>query len=401
MEHARARADQRKNRVVALTIIFWISLAIIAWETVIFPAVLKLLARLRPKTSVTADITPSVSIVISVHNEAGGIAAKLANTLAFDYPSEAREIIVIDDGSTDSTVQVVTGYADRGVQLFCQEGWHGKTAAQNRAVAQAKGDIILFSDATATYNDGALRQMVRHFADPGIGCVTGHVTLAEPAADDGSGALTKTGAQGRLRYEHGVRKAQGDAFSLFGATGCIYAVRRDLYVPLPEDQVSDLVLPLLLLEKGYRTVYEPAAIATLARPVSAEREFARRSRVVLQCLRAMWYMRRLLIPKPAMAMLAVVSWYRLLRWLLPVFLITCLATNIALAISAGGIYSWLLAAQAVLYGLALLGGLLELAHVQVPVVGLPFFFVWINAAAAAGLVRLALGEKGRVWNTAR
>jgi cellulose synthase/poly-beta-1,6-N-acetylglucosamine synthase-like glycosyltransferase len=370
----------------------------ILWETLLFPAGLALFSRLCRKPLLTAEITPTLSIIIAVHNEAAYITEKLENVLALEYPKEQLEIIVVDDGSEDNTAAIVQGFADRGVQLIRQE-WKGKTAAQNLAVTAAPGEIILFSDATALYNPGALKALMRPFADPQVGCVTGQVKLGEAAFQ--SDCATAAGLKGRLQYEQGVRKAQGEAFSLFGASGCIYAVRKSLYQPLPEDQVSDLVLPLVLLRQGYRTVYAPEAVATLERAVSAEKEFHRRSRIVLQCLRAMGYMRSLFVPQPGRIFIAAIAWYRLLRWLLPIFLLGLLISNIILVGAGQTIYWWPLALQLVGYGLGILAKIIPGLAKSFPLAGLLFIFLWVNLAALTALVRLLAGEKGITWNTAR
>lgn len=387
--------------MLILKLVFWFCLAIIAWETLLFPAVLWLLAHLRPRPSLTADITPLVSFIISTHNEAAHIADKMQNTLSLDYPREQLEILVADDSSTDDTANIVESFKEQRVSLIRQAEWRGKTAAQNLAAASAKGEILLFSDATAFYNAPAVRALVRHFADPKVGCVTGRVSLGNAAYAAERGAATAAGFNIRLQYEQGIRSQQAAAISLFGATGCIYAVRRALYRPVAEDQVSDLVLPLMLLADGYRTVYEPEAVATLERPVSAGRELTRRSRVVLQCLRAMGHMRRLLAPWRAGLFISIIAWYRLLRWLLPFFLLGCLASNVALASNGGVFYFGALIAQLVLYSLALLGGIGELLNIKTRIFGLPFFFVWINVAAGLAIFHLLKGEKRVVWDTGR
>jgi len=383
--------------MVILVILFWLCLAILAWEIILFPALLALAALLFARKTKIADITPSVSVVISVHNEEKSIAEKLEDILAQDYPRDKCEIIVVDDCSNDSSAEIVEGFAARGVKLIKQDSWKGKTAAQNLAVDHAANEIILFSDATAIYNPGAICAMMRNFADEKVGCVTGQVLLDENIADN----TTVEGAKSRLAYEQKVRAAQGKAFSLFGATGCIYMVRKSLYVPVAEDQVSDLVLPLMLLEKGYKTVYEPAAVATLARPVSAEREFERRSRIILQCMRAMFHMKQLLNPTRVGITIAALAWYRLLRWLLPPILDTLLILNIILAIYLGNIYTWLLVGQILFYLAALTGGISELMKKKLPLVGIPFYFLWINVAAGTALLRLIAGDKALVWNTKR
>jgi len=384
--------------MVASLIIFWLCLGVVLWETLLFPAGLALFSRLRRKPFLTADITPSLSIIIAAHNEAAHIADKLVNMLSLDYPKEQLEIIVVDDGSEDNTTAIVQGFADRGVRLIRQE-WKGKTAAQNLAVTAARGEIILFSDATALYNPGALKALMRPFADPQVGCVTGQVKLGEAAFQ--SDCATAAGLKGRLQYEQGVRKAQGEAFSLFGASGCIYGVRKSLYQPLPEDQVSDLVLPLLLLRQDYRTVYAPEAVATLERTVSAEKEFHRRSRIVLQCLRAMGYMKSLFVPRPGRAFIAAIAWYRLLRWLLPIFLLGLLISNLIL-VALGETLYWLpLALQLAGYGLGIFAKIIPGLGKNFPPAGLLFVFLWVNLAALAALARLLAGEKGITWHTAR
>jgi cellulose synthase/poly-beta-1,6-N-acetylglucosamine synthase-like glycosyltransferase len=384
--------------MVAMLIIFWLCLGVVLWEILLFPAALALFSRLRRKPLITAEITPALSIIIATHNEAAHIAEKLENTLALDYPKDRLEIIVADDGSEDNTAAIVQGFTGRGVQLIRQE-WQGKTAAQNLAAIAARGEIILFSDATALYNPIALKALMRPFADPQVGCVTGQVKLGEAAFQ--SDRATAAGLKGRLQYEQGVRKAQGEAFSLFGASGCIYAVRKSLYQPLPEDQVSDLVLPLLLLRQGYRTVYAPEAVATLERAVSAEKEFHRRSRIVLQCLRAMGYMRGLFVPRPGRAFIAAIAWYRLLRWLLPIFLLGLLISNIILVGTGPTIYWWPLALQFVGYSLGILAKIIPGLAKNFPPAGMLFVFLWINLAALAALARLLAGEKGVTWPTAR
>ena len=378
---------------------FWLCSAVVAWELFIFPVILRLIAKLRPRPTSAADITPSVTVVITTHNEATNIARKIEDTLALEYPAAQLDFLVADDGSDDGTDQVIQRYADRGIKLLRQEQWLGKTAAQNLAAACATGEIIFFTDATALLSPNSLRAMVRHFADPQVGCVTGWISWGKSAVS--SDPSIAAGLKGRNRYEEEVRNRQAQAFSLFGATGCIYAVRRSLYIPLAEDQVSDLVLPLLLLECGYRTVHEPAAMATLERALSPELEFRRRSRVVLQCLRAMWHMRRILWPGRVGTFFAAVSWYRLLRWLLPLFLIGILATSTALSILGKSFYMWVLLGQCLLFVLALLARFCKPLSTRVPVVNVVFLFFWINFAALAAIFRLLAGEKGITWSTAR
>ena len=184
-------------------IVFWGSLAVLAYVYVGYPLVVYLVSVVRPRRVERGEVEPSVTVLITAYNEEEAIAAKIENTLKLDYPAEKLEILVASDGSTDETDEIVRGFADRGVKLFRQEGRVGKTETQNSAVAQSTGEIILFSDATTEYEPDVLRKLLPAFADETVGCVAGRLIYV----DDASTNVGK-GARGYWNYETFIKSAE-------------------------------------------------------------------------------------------------------------------------------------------------------------------------------------------------
>ncbi len=348
------------------------------------------IARWNAKPVKKADITPTVSIIIAAYNEEKHIRKKIENTLAMDYPKEKFEIIIASDGSTDRTNEIVKQYSDCGVKLVTLDKRSGKTEAQNRAIKIANGEILFFTDATTIHPPDALKKLVRSFFDPQVGCVTGQVTFC-----DLSRSLTGKGLKTRLNYEIYLRSKLSDIYSMLGATGCIYAIRRELCEPLHPDLVSDLVAPLKVLEKGFRTVYEPDALAIVDRITSAESESARRSRIVLQGLRGLFHMKHLSNPFRYGFFVSSMYIHRLVRWLAPTLLIAMLFSNMFLVNHK--FYGAVFLLQVVFYAIASLGFLSEKKGYGIKLFSMPFYFCLTNVSALAGVIRYILGEKGQLW----
>src|SRR5437867_7030321 len=205
--------------------VFWSAIALIVYVYAGYPALIFVLAHLRPRPIRRAPHEPSVSFIIAAYNEERSIAAKIENTLALDYPADRLEIIVASDGSTDRTEEIVRGLGGR-VRLVALGGRFGKTIAQNRAVEAARGDVLVFSDATAVYRRDSLRALAAPFADPEVGCVAGWVIMGT----EGEAAIHK-GRSAYADYEQWLRRYESLVHSILGASGAVYAVRRDLYAP--------------------------------------------------------------------------------------------------------------------------------------------------------------------------
>lgn len=374
---------------------FWASALLLVYVHLLAPLLLRLLAAFVRRRALRETHLPTVTVVIAARNEAKHLDAKIENCLALDYPRDRIEILVLSDASTDGTAAIARTFADRGVRLHEMPERGGKAQAQNLSAGLARHDVLFFTDATTMHPPGALRALVRGLADPSVGCVTGRVVFRKDA-----GAVSR-GLEGRFAFEMGSRSALGDVYSLLGAQDCVYAVPRARYIPVRPDLDGGFVGPLLLLERGLRTVYEPEAEAIVDRPAPDLRsEFNRRARIVLRGLRGTLSLSRLLNPLRHPALAWALWSTRLLRWLTPIFMLTALGANLALLDRS--IYRWTLLAQALFYLLAALGALLATLGRGAPAaIALPFYFCLLAAAAAAGITRLVRGDTGQVWTTVR
>ncbi|MCA1591767.1 MAG: glycosyltransferase family 2 protein, partial [Acidobacteria bacterium] len=205
-------------------IIFWVSAAALGYTYAGYPVLLWCVSRLRPRAVRRAECEPMVSVIITAYNEERDLRGKLENTLALDYPREKLKIIVASDCSTDATDDIAREFSARGVQLHRQPTRAGKTSAQNAAVELARGEIILFSDATTLYEPDVVREMVPYFADAEVGCVAGRLIYVDP-----EGTSVGRGAQSYWSYETFLKRHESRTRSLIGASGCLYAVRRAAY----------------------------------------------------------------------------------------------------------------------------------------------------------------------------
>jgi hypothetical protein len=379
-----------------MALAIWLgAIGVIVWVYVGYPIALGIMAALRKKPVARGAYTPDVSLIICAYNEERDIRRKLEECVAADYPVERLEIIVASDGSTDRTDDIVREFAPR-VTLLRVEGRGGKTIAQNAAVAMARGEILVFSDVTTVYTPVTLREMVANFADPAVGCVGGDLHYEKEAAN--------TSAEGRALfwgYERQLRVWESQVHSIIGVAGCVYAMRKSLYVPLHPAVISDFVQPGGVTSRGYRTVLEPRALAF--EPVesySLGEELYRRARVITRGLRGAFTMPDLLNPFRHPWFATLLWSHRVLRWLVPVFLLLLLAASIPLA-SRGPLFQLVLAGQLAVYGAGAVAYALERARVRLPGAFIPLYFCVVNLAPLLALAWIARGEKKIVWETGR
>jgi cellulose synthase/poly-beta-1,6-N-acetylglucosamine synthase-like glycosyltransferase len=297
----------------------------------------------------------------------------------------------VSDGSTDGTDDIVRGYADRGVTLLRQESRNGKTAALNRAVEQATGDLLVFSDANSLFDKAALRHLVSNFADPSVGYVTGKLGYRNP-----DGSMTGDGCSLYMRYENFIRTCESEFGSLVGVNGGIDAVRRRLYTPMKPDDLPDLVLPLQVVAQGYRVVYEPAALLTEEANSSSRDEYRMRVRV---SLRALWTLAEM----PGMMNVRRHGFYAIqlfshkaLRYLAFAFMATTFLSAGALW-TVSPIYRIAFLIQVALALLASAGFLAERNGIRTRVLFVPYYFALVNAAAFQACIKFARRERNRIW----
>ncbi len=378
-----------------LIAIFWAALFLVVYTYLIYPVLLWLLAagRKMPEYAPLGE-WPTVSLIIGAHNEEAVLRAKLENALAMDYPAERLDIIVVSDASTDGTDRIAAEFAARGVRLHRQEVRGGKTEAQNAGVRLARGQFVAFSDANSMYAPSALKRLLAPFADERIGCVCGELQYANP---DDQGAGKGEGLY--WRYEQFLKRRESLLSSALGANGAIYALRRELFVELHGDIISDFVAPLHAWRRGFRIAYEPTAVATEYSSGRFGDEFRRRRRIVSRSLYGLWTEAGVLNPFAHFFFAFQMFSHKLLRWLVPMWLLVVLAVNIPLA--ASEYYGILLALQAAFYGLAALGLLLPERLGRYWLFYVPAYFTATNWGTLLGLLSFLMGRRHRVWQPAR
>ena len=379
----------------AAEVIFWASAAALLYAYAGYPLLVWAVARLRPRPVRRASFEPAVTVLITAYNEERDLAAKLENTLRLDYPAGKLEVLVASDCSNDRTDEIVRSFAGRGVRLHRQAERLGKTAAQNAAVELARGEVILFSDATTLYERDVLRAVVPNFADASVGCVAGHLVYVDPART-GTGA----GARSYWGYETFLRRQESLACSLIGAPGALYAVRRTAYVPLYHEACSDFIIATKMVEQGLRAVYEPRAVCTEETNRRPGREMSMRVRVIAQTLTDLWRHRAMMNPARSGFYAVELVSHKVMRYLVPLFLVCVLAASAALA-PASRFYAALLAGQVVFYAAALAGWLLLRVGVRALPLALPAYFVLANLACVLAFYKFARGERFARWDTAR
>ena len=374
--------------------LFWSLLLLGLYPYVIYPLMVIALGKLLGRrVAASDDYLPRVTVLTAAFNEARHIEATVRNKLEQDYPAHLLDVIVVSDESTDGTDEIVTriAEADGRVRLLRQVPRQGKTAGLNLAMAEVRGEIIVFSDANSLYRADTVRKLVRNFADGRVGYVTGRMLYVNP-----DGSLVGDGCSAFMRYENALRAAETRLGSLVGVDGGVDAVRRALYQPMRADQLPDFVLPLSVVHQGYRAVFEPEAILTEDTLTSESSEYRMRVRVALRALWALWDKRALLNPF-FNCMFAWQLWsHKVLRYLSFLPLLVALVLN-WLLLGAGPVYVAGAIAQIVfivMVAFAMHGPGRLARHVLSRYC---FYFALLNWASAVAFVRFLRGQKQVLW----
>ncbi|MBI2895789.1 MAG: glycosyltransferase family 2 protein [Deltaproteobacteria bacterium] len=382
-----------------MQIVFWTLLGAVFWTYAGYPILLAILARLRSRKIVKEPIEPTVTVIISAYNEEKDIRQKLENTLALDYPKEKLEVIVASDCSMDRTHEIVRELEPRGVVLVCLPERGGKTAAQNAAAAVARGEILVFTDATTEFAPETLRGLVEGFADPRVGCIGAELEYVS----EGGTAVGK-GGSAYWRYEKKVKDLEERVNTLIGVSGCLYAVRASAYEPIEPDLLSDFVIAGDVFSRGYLTVYGRGMVSQEKTHEDASKEFDMRVRVIIRTINALVRRARMLNAFRYGFFSFQLFSHKVLRYLVPELLLGVLASGVALALShspAARLYQLLTAGQLALYLGAAVGWLSLRTKVRIPLVHIPFYFLTANLAAFWALVLYLGGERKVTWTTVR
>ncbi|HEY6360340.1 MAG TPA: glycosyltransferase family 2 protein [Vicinamibacterales bacterium] len=382
---------------MVVEVVLWGCVALIGYGYVVYPVLVWGLSRVFGRTPacdpLPDDRLPCVSILIAAHNEEKVIADRIANALAIDYPVHLLEVVIASDGSSDQTSRVVRLAADPRVRLLESPLRRGKASVLNAAFRAVRGEIVLLSDANTFTDGGALRRMVRWFADPRIGVVCGRLVLTDRVTGENVDSLY-------WRYETFLKRCEGRLGALLGANGAIYAVRRSCFTGIRRDTiVDDFVIPLLIRQRcGSTLVYDDSAVAYEETPPDLGTEFRRRSRIGaggFQSINTLW---RLLDPRYGWLAFSFLS-HKVLRWMCPFLMIGAFGANLLLA--ANPLYLPMLIGQVLVYGLSAVG-LARGARSAPRVLRLATMFTTMNAALLVGFWLWASGGQRGVWQrTAR
>ncbi|MDO9181224.1 MAG: glycosyltransferase family 2 protein [Bacteriovorax sp.] len=349
------------------------------------------------KNSILKDdgLFPKVSFLIAAYNEEAIIATKIQNSLELDYPKEKIEIIIVSDGSTDKTDEIVKQFESFGVRLFRVEGRVGKTEARNRAVLAMKNEIIIFSDATAIYKKDAVLKLVRNFADKSVGMVSGNLSYFDKDKSS-MGIATKI----YWSYELAIKKAQSRMFTLTGAVGCINAFRRELYHVLPANIIEDFTEPLMIVAQNYRIVYEEEAFAFERTTQKPLQEFQMRVRVIRGGMKGFLYAFKRLNFKNHFFVILQLIGHKVLRWLMPIFLILLfLISLVDSLINHQPIMLAFFLVQVLCYFIAVYGIILRPVGIVGKIVSIPTYFVVVNGASLTALYLTLTKDLEATWDT--
>ena len=375
---------------MAAHLVLWISAGVVFYAYVGYPILVWILQWLFPRPVRKQPIEPSVSLVVAAYNEARVIERKIRNALELDYPAQRLEIIIASDGSDDNTADLARGAAaqleaaDR-VRVLAYPVNRGKLAVLNETVPQARGDIVVFSDASSMLAPDALRQLVANFADPRVGAASGIYRVRKQEE-------SRLGVQEDFywQYETFLKRQESRLGVVLGAHGSLYAIRKALY-PFPSPGLinDDYIIPLRIIHQGYRVAYELDAVAF--EEASEMGGFSRRVRIMTGNFEQLREIVALLWPPRWLALFVFLS-HKVGRLLAPFAMLAGLLANAFLVRDA--MYFWTACLQGVFYALALIGAAVPL---RPKALRLPYYFCMINLAAFPGLYHALRGGRRLAW----
>ncbi len=366
--------------------ILWLSLFLIFFAYFGYPLSLVVLKSFRSRRISREKIYPMVSLIITAYNEEKRIKEKLQNSLALEYPRELLQILVASDGSTDATNEIVKSYADKGIELLQVKNRGGKENAQKEAIGYASGEVIVFSDVATILEPRGLQEIVSNFADPSVGCVSSEDRLV---GQDGK----PCGEGFYVRYEMWLRRLESDVNSLVGLSGSFFAARKEVCRDFSGDVQSDFRTLLSSIKLGLRGVSDPNAIGYYLNIADEKCEFSRKVRTVLRGLTVFFRHPEFLNFFKYGLFSYQFFCHKLLRWLVPFFLLLVLVCNVFLA-GSSLFYLVLFLGQMFFYGIAVLGWF---THAFTGIWKIPTFFGVVNWAIAVAWWQYLSGKRIVSW----
>lgn len=379
----------------------WVlSLFLLAYVYAGFPVLLGLVSLiLRKHHRSDRDHEPTVTLIISAYNEEAVIREKIDNSLAIDYPPEKLDILVVSDASDDRTDSLVLACGDPRVRLLRVEGRRGKTMGLNAALEQIRTELVLFSDANALYDSQAVSNMVRHFADPGVGYVVGHARYIDSSS-------TAAGESENLywNFEIQLKQWESDVHSVVGGDGAIYMIRRSLYQPLEATDINDFVNPLQIVAAGFRGIFDPSAFCVEAPADDFEKEFGRKVRIVNRSFNGFLRVRQLLNPLRYGRFSWLLFSHKVLRWFSPFLLLAHFIATLLLPMD--GLAGLIALGSLTFYTLIIVAATIGLLNEQhggrvFSYAKFFYYFMLMNVASAFGVLSRLQGRRIVTWTTVR
>jgi biofilm PGA synthesis N-glycosyltransferase PgaC len=390
----------RNSRIFAtrymLTVtLFWSTAILLVYTYAGYPLLIWLWDKLVRRAHTRSVIQPRISILVIARNEEARIAGKLENLLALNYPHELLEIVLASDASTDATVALAQHYSASGVKVLAFDRHRGKPAVLNEVVPQLQGELVVLMDARQRIHPDAVQQLVNNFADPAVGAVSGELHLQDGAMEHGG----TSGVGVYWRYEKFIRQHESRIDSTIGVSGALYALRPELFMPIPEDTLlDDVLIPMQIVRKGYRVLFDPTAHAY--EPVSAtpQQEFQRKVRTIAGNYQLFWQQPWLLDPLANRLWLQTVS-HKLSRLLSPVCLVLVLVASAILWDQP--FYGVVLLLQLMFYSAALSGQVVPRLASKRVWCSVPYAFCLLNWSTVVGLVRFVRKQQRVTWQQAK
>ena len=354
-----------------------------------YPILVFLAAQFRTKPIASRPIYPSVTFVIAIWNEETYIQRKIVNILSQSYPAEKIDILFVLDGATDYSRAVVNTWSAQfgNITFRSISQRKGKAAALNLGIAQAKGDIIVLTDARQLFELNTLAKLVSNFADPSVGAVSGALYL------DGKHDAVGKSFSSYWDYEKWIRKSESDFYSAIGLTGAVSAIRRELYQPMPEGVIlDDLMIPMRISMQGYRVIFDEKAIAFDDATIEYGRELKRKIRTLSGNFQLLSFMPELLSIRKNKCWFQYCS-HKITRLLAPLFVGGLLVSNLFVR---EGIYLFTLIGQILFYSLACVGILTKDLVKKHPLLSVPRTFIMLNYAVCAGFAKF-VARRDNVW----
>lgn len=371
---------------------FWGAFGVLVYIYAAYPALMRCLARLFPhrSTVLPGTVLPSVTVVLCAHNEARRIARRLQNLLASDYPKDKIEIVVVSDGSTDTTAEQVRALNEPRIRLLSQARRAGKSHCLNLALADARGQVVVFCDTRQRFAPQTVAKLVRHFSDPQIGAVSGSLEIDPATSNIGSGIDVY------WRIEKFLRFAESRFDSCIGCTGAVYAIRRKIFQPLPpETLLDDVVIPMQIAMQDFRVAFEPEAVAFDPQTLEPEHEKIRKRRTLAGNYQMLFRNWRWLLPWRNRLWWMLIS-HKYLRLAAPLFLLIMFAANFFLVEQP--VYRALFVGQSIFYLMAIYGLIFSAKRGRL--FSIPAGFVFLNWMALSGLWHYIRQPSKNAWGKA-